>query len=100
MTKTEKIQAALEIFSNSESIREMGIKAAELAVIRDRINVVITELEKAEMRMGLYEVNGRQFKEPLEGPASEALQAEIDIHNDYTDDNKTKSDYFVSEIDE
>ena len=100
MTKTEKIEAALEIFSSVKSIREMGIKAPELAAIRDRINVVITEMEKAEVRMGLFEVNVRQFKEPLEGPASWALQSEINIHNDHTDDNLKKRDCLKSEIDE
>ena len=100
MTKTEKIEAALEIFSSSESIREMGIKAPELEAIRDRINVVIAEMEKAEVRIGLYEVNGKQFKEPIKGPASFALQSEINIHNDHTDDNMTKRDCLKSVIDE
>ncbi len=100
MTRTEKIEAALEIFSSGESIREMGIKIPELAAIRDRINVVITEMEEAEIRIGLYEVNGRQFKEPIKGSASLALQTEIDIHNEHTGDELTKRDCLKRVIDE
>jgi hypothetical protein len=100
MTKAERVEAALEIFSSSESIKEMGITVSELAEIRDRIGVAITEMEKAALRMGLYEANGRQFKEPIKGMASPELQAEIDIHNEYTGDEITKSDCLIKEISE
>ncbi|WP_375749586.1 hypothetical protein [Vibrio sp. HN007] len=93
MTQKERVEAALEVFSSGDSIRKLGIKAAELSEIRDKINVVIEELEKAELRVGVYEVNGRHFEEPLKGPASHELQAEIDIHNEHTGDNKIKCDY-------
>ncbi|WED23681.1 hypothetical protein L3Q72_20820 [Vibrio sp. JC009] len=98
MNKSEKIGAALEILSSEESIRELGTTSAELMAIRDRINTVITELEKAELSIGLYEVCGRQFKEPVKGPASSELQSEIDIHNEHTGDNKRKSDYLINVI--
>jgi hypothetical protein len=100
MNKTDKTDAALEMFSSVESIREVGIKAPELAAIRDRIEIVLCELEKAAAPMGLFEVSCHQFREPIAGPASAELQAEIDIHNDHTGDNKHKSDYLVSVLEE
>lgn len=100
MTRPERNEVALEIFSHKESIRGLGIKAAELSTIRDKVNTVIAELEKAELRIGVYEVNGRHFEEPLKGPASHELQSEIDIHNEHTGDNKIKGDYLINVIGE
>ncbi|MDG3088444.1 hypothetical protein P7F88_21220 [Vibrio hannami] len=100
MTKSDKIEAALEVFSNTDLIRELGIKAADLSAIRSNVDTVVAELEKAELRIGMYEVNGRHFEEPIKGPASFELQSEIDIHNEHTGDNKIKRDYLINVVGE
>ncbi|PWI32598.1 hypothetical protein DI392_14345 [Vibrio albus] len=100
MATVEKVEAALEVFSSKKAIKDMGIRVTELEAIRDRINVVIAEMKQAAAHMGLYEINGRQFKEPIKGMASPALQAEIDIHNEHTGDEITKRDCLISVIDE
>lgn len=100
MNKTDKITNALEMFSTVESIKQIGASTIELSFICDRIKLAIDELENQNTLMGLYEVSCHEFKEPIEGHASPELQAEIDIHNDHTGDNKHKSDYLVCVLEE